>query len=181
MSIDRTQVEGQQQKLVPGSGIRVKKRRQLDTKDSSAKDVAGKEKMTVRVSRNKLKGGFGKRPQPIDTSAAMMLGFEEDLGLEESFTLAAGVSDQVVPSNGYPGENMYPSTQSMVDVYTHLNRYDLCYILSIGHHKVKRKKHHSRGGKYLLLLSLHNYYFSSLKYVCKEHSTQTTTILEVPH
>ena len=101
-------MEGQQQKLVPGSGIRVKKRRQLDTKDPSAKDVAGKEKMTVRVSRNKLKGGFGKRPQPIDTSAAMMLGFEEDLGLEESFTLAAGVSDQVVPSNGYPGENMYP-------------------------------------------------------------------------
>jgi len=115
VSIDRAQVEGQQQKLVPGSGMRVKKRRQPDTKDSSVKDVADK-KMTVRVSLSKLKGEFGRRPQPIDTSAAMMLGFEEDLGLEESFTLAAGVPDQVVPLNEYPD-----------------------------HHKVKRRRHHSRG------------------------------------
>ena len=115
VSIDRAQVEGQQQKLVPGSGMRVKKRRRPDTKDSPVKDVAGK-KMTVRVSLSKLKGEFGRRPQPIETSAAMMLGFEEDLGLEESFTLAAGVPDQVVPLNEYPGENMCLFNLSLVVV-----------------------------------------------------------------
>lgn len=111
VSIDRTQVEGQQQRLIPGSGMRVKKWGQMDAKHPAVKsDRAAGEKMTVRVSRSKLKGEFGKRSLPIDSGGAMMVGLEEDLQPGRSFMLARSTSDQVVPSTEHPGEIMNWST-----------------------------------------------------------------------
>ena len=101
VSIDRTQVEGQQSRLIPGSGMRVKKWGQVDAKDSAVKsDGAAGGRMTVHVSRSKLKGEFGKRPLPMDSSGAVMV----EPG--RSFMLARSTSDQVVPSTEHPGETM---------------------------------------------------------------------------
>ena len=99
-------MEGQQQRLIPGSGMRVKKWGRMDAKDSAVKSGgATGEKMTVRVSRSKLKGEFGKRSLPIDSGGAMMVGLE-DLQPGRSFMLARSTSDQVVPSTEHPGEIM---------------------------------------------------------------------------
>ena len=101
VSIDRTQVQGQQSRLIPGSGMRVKKWGQVDAKDSAVKsDGAAGGRMTVRVSRSKLKGEFGKRPLPVDSSGAVMM----EPG--RSFMLARSTSDQVVPSTEHPGETL---------------------------------------------------------------------------
>ena len=124
VSIDRTQVEGQQSRLIPGSGMRMKKLAQVDAKDSAVKsDGAAGGRMTVRVSRSKLKGEFGKRPLPVDSSGAMMV----EPG--RSFMLARSTTDQVVPSTDHPGETMLYTGPHCISWQRHVGTCNVMWVL----------------------------------------------------
>ena len=124
VSIDRTQVQGQQSRLIPGSGMRVKKWGQVDAKDSAVKsDGAAGGRMTVRVSRSKLKGEFGKRPLPMDSSGAVMM----EPG--RSFMLARSTSDQVVPSTEHPGETLLYTDPHFISWQRHVGTCNDMWVL----------------------------------------------------
>ena len=98
VSINRTSIEAQQ-KLHPGSTMRVKKKRPLDTQDSFWKEQekdSAKKKLTVQVPRSKLKGEFSSTLR--EGNREMMMMHYEDMG-DSSFMLGGGMADQVVPSD----------------------------------------------------------------------------------
>lgn len=88
VSIDRNHVETQQ-KLVPGSSLRIKKNRQPEAPDPLLKKAGGSEHLTVKVPRSKLKKGPGGRAPKMEPHS---VAYEDGTG----FMLAEGWPDQAV-------------------------------------------------------------------------------------
>ena len=77
--------------------MRVKKRRPLDTQDSFWKEQerdSAKKRMTVQVPRSKLRGEFSSAQR--EANREMTAHYED---VSDSFMLAGGMADQVVPSD----------------------------------------------------------------------------------